>query len=158
MFVLPSSMTRLFVKYLAIYKWNFSLIWSRFWASNVYLMLSVFLMFLILLDKETTYLHASIRKINRLYINKMIKFHGSIPDTSPEISSSDQETMLDLLKDWTLFWQLMNQCFTWIVIVLGYYGLSLTSVSLSGDPYLNFFLVSLVELPGQDLVEPFAWP
>ena len=86
----------------------------------------------------------------------MIKFHGSLPDTSPEISSSDQETMLDLLKDWTLFWQLMNQCFTWIVIVLGYYGLSLTSVSLSGDPYLNFFLVSLVELPGQDLVEPFA--
>ena len=41
-----------------------------------------------------------------------------------------------------------NQCFTWLVIVLGYYGLSLTAVSLSGDPYLNFFLVSLVELPG----------
>ena len=56
--------------------------------------------------------------------------------------------MLDLMKDRTLFWRLANQCFTWLVIVLGYYGLSLTAVSLSGDPYLNFFLVSLVELPG----------
>jgi hypothetical protein len=67
-------------------------------------------------------------------------------DKASEISKN--ESMLDLLKDWTLFWQLINQCFTWLVIVLGYYGLSLTSVSLSGDPYLNFFLVSLVELPG----------
>ena len=56
--------------------------------------------------------------------------------------------MLDLMKDRSLFWRLANQCFTWLVIVLGYYGLSLTAVSLSGDPYLNFFLVSLVELPG----------
>ena len=57
--------------------------------------------------------------------------------------------MLDLLKDSVLCWRLLNLCITWLVIVLGYYGLSLSSVSLSNaDPYLNFFLVSLVEIPG----------
>ena len=63
--------------------------------------------------------------------------------------TGEKETMLDLMKDSVLFPRLINMCFTWLVIVLGYYGLSLTSVSLSGDPYVNFFLVSLVELPGK---------
>jgi hypothetical protein len=62
--------------------------------------------------------------------------------------AGEKETMFDLMKDSVLFPRLINMCFTWLVIVLGYYGLSLTSVSLSGDPYVNFFLVSLVELPG----------
>jgi hypothetical protein len=75
-------------------------------------------------------------------------FFSSPVISGPEDESGDHETILDLLKDWTLFWRLMNMCLTWLVIVLGYYGLSLTSVSLSGDPYMNFFLVSLVELPG----------
>jgi hypothetical protein len=74
--------------------------------------------------------------------------NSSTLDTSSQEASGNPETILDLLKDSALFWMLANQCLTWIVIVLGYYGLSLTSVSLSGDPYLNFFLVSLVELPG----------
>ena len=55
--------------------------------------------------------------------------------------------MIDLLKDSTMLLRLLNLCFTWLMIVLGYYGLSLSSVSLAGDPYLNFFLSSLVELP-----------
>jgi hypothetical protein len=58
--------------------------------------------------------------------------------------------MIDLIKNPVLLWRLLNLCFSWLVINLGYYGLSLSSVSLSNaDPYLNFFLISLVEVPGR---------
>ena len=56
---------------------------------------------------------------------------------------------MDMIKEWKLLFRLLNLSYTWLVINLAYYGLSLTSVNLSGDPYLNFFLVSLVEIPGK---------
>ena len=63
--------------------------------------------------------------------------------------ATEKETMLDLLKDSAMLWRLLNVCFSWVVIVLGYYGLSLFSVSLSdASPYFNFFLNALVEIPG----------
>ncbi|XP_015363439.1 PREDICTED: solute carrier family 22 member 5-like [Diuraphis noxia] len=37
--------------------------------------------------------------------------------------------------------------FSWMTITLVYYGLSLTSVELSGNKYLNFMLVNVVEVP-----------
>ncbi|XP_072032143.1 organic cation transporter protein-like [Amphiura filiformis] len=37
--------------------------------------------------------------------------------------------------------------FTWFVNALVYYGLSLNTGSLAGDPYLNFFLSGAVEIP-----------
>ena len=63
--------------------------------------------------------------------------------------SAERETYLDMIKEWKLLFRLLNLSYTWLVINLAYYGLSLTSVNLSGDPYLNFFLVSLVEIPGK---------
>jgi len=79
----------------------------------------------------------------------MTKFSDYDDESSPGAPSAEKETMLDLLKDSVLVWRLLNLCSTWLIIILGYYGLSLSSVSLSGDPYLNFFLVSLVEIPGK---------
>ncbi|XP_031343832.1 organic cation transporter protein-like isoform X2 [Photinus pyralis] len=43
--------------------------------------------------------------------------------------------------------------FIWAVNAFVYYGLSLSSTSIGGDKYLNFALVSLVEIPGNTL----AW-
>ncbi len=37
------------------------------------------------------------------------------------------------------------------MVTFTYYGLSLNATSLAGDPYLNFFLVSLIEAPGYAL-------
>jgi OCT family organic cation transporter-like MFS transporter 4/5 len=85
-----------------------------------------------------------------------IKSFSSLVNSRSEDKSGHHETMLDLLKDWTLFWRLMNMCQTWLVIVFGYYGLSLTSVILSGDPYMNFFLVSLAELPGSSVTKRYS--
>ncbi|XP_044750714.1 organic cation transporter protein [Coccinella septempunctata] len=43
--------------------------------------------------------------------------------------------------------------FIWAVNAFVYYGLSVNSTSMSGDKYLNFALVSLIEIPGYTL----AW-
>lgn len=43
----------------------------------------------------------------------------------------------------------MNVSYGWLVVAMVFYGLSLNAATLvPGDPYLNFFLVSLVEIPG----------
>lgn len=38
--------------------------------------------------------------------------------------------------------------FWWITTTLIYYGLSINSVSLAGNPYSNYVLTALVEIPG----------
>jgi len=35
----------------------------------------------------------------------------------------------------------------WIVVTLGYYGISMSSANLSGDPYVSFILSAVVEIP-----------
>ena len=41
--------------------------------------------------------------------------------------------------------------FQWFSVTMVYYGLLFASTSLSGDPYLNFSLVVLAELPSNIL-------
>ncbi|CAI6355684.1 unnamed protein product [Macrosiphum euphorbiae] len=41
----------------------------------------------------------------------------------------------------------INCTFSWITITFVYYGLSLTSVEMSGNKYLNFMLVNIIEVP-----------
>ncbi|XP_055906949.1 solute carrier family 22 member 7-like [Eupeodes corollae] len=52
-----------------------------------------------------------------------------------------------------LFWRIFNCALCWFTHVLVYYGLSLNSISLGGNKYDNFMLMSLIEIPG--LVMPF---
>ncbi|XP_053690010.1 organic cation transporter protein-like [Sabethes cyaneus] len=54
----------------------------------------------------------------------------------------------DAFRNPGLLLRVANCSFCWLTNVLVYYGLSLNSVSLAGDKYLNFILVSLIELPG----------
>lgn len=56
--------------------------------------------------------------------------------------------LTDAFSNPGLLLRIANCSFCWLTNVLVYYGLSLNSVSLAGDKYLNFILVSLVELPG----------
>ncbi|XP_050436536.1 solute carrier family 22 member 21-like isoform X2 [Adelges cooleyi] len=46
-----------------------------------------------------------------------------------------------------IFLRLINCSFCWTTITLVYYGLSLTSIELSGNKYLNFMLVNAIEVP-----------
>ncbi|XP_058055344.1 organic cation transporter protein-like [Anopheles bellator] len=49
--------------------------------------------------------------------------------------------------------RVVNCSFCWLTNTMVYFGLSLNSVSLSGNKYLNFILVSLIELPGFFLMQ-----
>ena len=56
-------------------------------------------------------------------------------------------TCIDILKSRKLLIFSLIMAFLWCTSALVYYGLALNTGSLAGDPYLNFFLGALVELP-----------
>lgn len=53
----------------------------------------------------------------------------------------------DIFKSSRLFWRFTNCCFGWITCAFLFYGITLNSVSLHGNKYLDFILISLTELP-----------
>ncbi|XP_055954393.1 organic cation transporter protein [Patella vulgata] len=54
---------------------------------------------------------------------------------------------LDLVRTWAMAKITLNICFNWFVNALVYYGLSLNTENLAGDPYLNFCIAGAVEIP-----------
>lgn len=59
-----------------------------------------------------------------------------------------ESSLLQVIKSPILMVRLICCSFWWITCTFTYYGLSLNSVSLAGNIYLNFIYVSLVEIPG----------
>ncbi|KAK4883425.1 hypothetical protein RN001_006744 [Aquatica leii] len=57
----------------------------------------------------------------------------------------------DLFKSWILVLRFINCSFCWITCVFVFYGLTVNSVALSDNSYLDFILTSLVEIPGYAL-------
>jgi len=57
-------------------------------------------------------------------------------------------TVRDLFVPMKIGVRTLNMCFQWFSVTMCYYGLAFASTSLSGDPYSNFFLSVLVEIPG----------
>ena len=75
-------------------------------------------------------------------------------DDYKEVSVSSgvvRDTLWQVIKTPVLLGRGLNVAFCWFVVSLIFYGLSMNSASLAGDPYLNFALVSLVEAPGYAL-------
>ncbi|CAH0675737.1 unnamed protein product [Chilo suppressalis] len=56
--------------------------------------------------------------------------------------------MKQILKSRIIMSRLCICSFWWITVTFIYYGLSINSVSLAGNSYLNYILTSLVEIPG----------
>ncbi|KAG5671643.1 hypothetical protein PVAND_001834 [Polypedilum vanderplanki] len=65
---------------------------------------------------------------------------------------SDKKEMIDavikMMTSKVMMMRVIILLYNFAVNALVYFGLSLNSVSLSGNKYLNFILVSLVEIPG----------
>lgn len=76
------------------------------------------------------------------YLNKS-KFMGNENDQSKRESAG----VSDLFKTPNLRMKTLNVCLCWFANALAYYGLSLSSGSLKGNPYLILFILGLVELP-----------
>uniref|UniRef100_A0A6E8W805 MFS domain-containing protein n=1 Tax=Anopheles coluzzii TaxID=1518534 RepID=A0A6E8W805_ANOCL len=80
-----------------------------------------------------------------------------IETKSGSAKSLDTQTYAQLLREAlanpALVLRVINCSFCWLTNTMVYFGLSLNSVSLSGNKYLNFILVSLIELPGFFLMQ-----
>ncbi|XP_017770188.1 PREDICTED: organic cation transporter protein [Nicrophorus vespilloides] len=62
-------------------------------------------------------------------------------------SEDDNATILDMFKTPNLRKKSLNICLCWFANSIAYYGLSLSTGKLNGNPYLILFLMGLVELP-----------
>lgn len=89
-------------------------------------------------------LHATFKKIAEW--NKT-KFPEYVLIECCELNLLDKVNPLDLFKTKKLFISNCVQMHAWFSIFLLYFGLSLGADNLKGSVYLNFVLVSLIELP-----------
>lgn len=85
-------------------------------------------------------------KLEREELEKRIT-SARLDEEGPTGRAFTQE-LRKLLRTRILVLRLINCCICWIVNLFVYEGLSIYSVSMSGDRYLNFVLVVLVEIPG----------
>lgn len=67
--------------------------------------------------------------------------------TQADDSMAESIGLSDLFKTPNLRMKTLNVCLCWFANALAYYGLSLSSGKLSGNPYLILFIMGLVELP-----------
>lgn len=58
-----------------------------------------------------------------------------------------RDPLVKVFKSVPLLLRFINCCFCWITCTFLFYGLTLNSVSLAGNSYLDFILTSLVEIP-----------
>ncbi|CAH1373368.1 unnamed protein product [Tenebrio molitor] len=61
--------------------------------------------------------------------------------------NESKDSFFQVFKSTTLFLRLINCFFCWITCTFLFYGLTLNSVALAGNTYLDFILTSLVEIP-----------
>ena len=100
------------------------------------------------IDNIETAAEANKRPVPRhlLKLAEMIEVDLDSDEGSKE--HQPRATVLDLFKKRIILMRTLNMCFQWFSVTMCYYGLSAASTSLSGDPYTNFFLSVLVEIPG----------
>ncbi|CAD7011334.1 unnamed protein product [Ceratitis capitata] len=77
------------------------------------------------------------------------KFNGNGREGSNEI----WKAVCEIFKSKTLLLRYAIMMYIWAINAVVFYGLSLNSTNLSGNKYLNFVLVCLIEIPGYTL----AW-
>lgn len=80
--------------------------------------------------------------IDRNGLNNLIKSN----DDKMNVNSEEKFPVLRVLRKFS--WRIINCSLCWFTNVLVYYGLSLNSVLLSGNKYINFILISAAEIPG----------
>ncbi len=69
-------------------------------------------------------------------------------------SSKAEGTVLDLFKHWTLAKNTLIVFFSWFVVSMTYYGLSLNASDLPGNEDVNYALLGIAELPGYLFIIP----
>ena len=88
-----------------------------------------------------------VAKINKVIMPQVqdTADNDAIPET--ERKSTDQAGISQMFTNSTLRIRFMVMALNWIVATLGYYGLSLSSTSLSTNPFTSFALSAAMEIP-----------
>ena len=87
-------------------------------------------------------------------LRRAAKFNGRKIPEGLELKNIDQSvknkspSITTLFKSRKSTAQILTLCFAWVSVNMLCYGLSLSSGNFGGNVYLNFFLVSSMELPG----------
>ncbi|KAH1029212.1 hypothetical protein HUJ05_002490 [Dendroctonus ponderosae] len=72
---------------------------------------------------------------------------SKLANEAPPSAGGEEAGMLDLFKTPRLRKMTLNICLAWFANSLVYYGLSLNTGSLKGNPYLILFIMGMVEIP-----------
>lgn len=92
-------------------------------------------------------------KINHMDPRKLELSALSDPLLKSESERVDKRSQFSQAMHSTIIWERVLICsFLWMTCSLVYYGLSINAVSLSGNTYLSFILVVLVEIPAYVVV------
>ncbi|KAK9874717.1 hypothetical protein WA026_005534 [Henosepilachna vigintioctopunctata] len=86
-------------------------------------------------------------------LKKIARSNGKlIPETHFDklklTNEKEQINFIHIVKSISLCSRLVNCIFLWVACAILFYGLSLNSVTLAGDSYMDFILISLAEVPG----------
>lgn len=68
--------------------------------------------------------------------------------TGKDVNNKSVDSFSDVFKSPVLFLRLLNCCFGWVCVTFVYYGLTMHSVGISGNMYINYIAVALIEIPG----------
>ncbi|KAJ8723073.1 hypothetical protein PYW08_002985 [Mythimna loreyi] len=106
-------------------------------------------------NKEAAKIIFKAAKMNRKELSSdTIKLLTEEPEKLPQIDDKaaiqEDKTsiIMQIVRSKTLMLRLLVCSFWWITLTFVYYGLSINSVSLAGNSYVNYILTSLVEIPG----------
>uniref|UniRef100_A0A1B0DMI4 Major facilitator superfamily (MFS) profile domain-containing protein n=1 Tax=Phlebotomus papatasi TaxID=29031 RepID=A0A1B0DMI4_PHLPP len=72
-------------------------------------------------------------------------------DKIREKEPKNEYNLLSVFKSRTLLLRILNCSFCWTSVCFVYYGLSMNSVFVAGDKYINFILNCFIEIPGAGL-------
>ncbi|CAI9731806.1 organic cation transporter protein-like [Octopus vulgaris] len=56
-------------------------------------------------------------------------------------------SFIDLFKTWRIALITLNICFSWMVCSMLYYGVTLNSLDMAGNRYINVFIIMAIEFP-----------
>lgn len=76
------------------------------------------------------------------------------PNQTPEDSKNEPTTSTKkslyrrVLKSKVIMCRILVVSFWWVTVTMVYYGLTINSVSLGGNSYVNFCVTALIEIPG----------
>ncbi|GAB1601761.1 organic cation transporter protein-like [Argonauta hians] len=73
----------------------------------------------------------------------------SMTDKSLQHNRIDKKncTIIDIVRNLRTALMSINIWFSWLVNSMLYYGVSMNSVAMGGNPYLNYFFMSFIEIP-----------